>query len=113
MAATDPEKMKFAVTYPVAPAAQRFHVDGAVGGLTPQGLLAVSFYAELFPPPVETELIVSSDTKTPGEERFAKPQPAIQREIQTSIIMTLETARVLHAWLGEKVSQLHAARLEK
>lgn len=113
MAATDPEKMKFAVTYPVGPAARRFHVDGAVGGLTPQGLLAVSFYVEVFPPPVESEIVVSSDTKTPGEERFATPQPAIQREIQTSIIMTLNTARVLHTWLGEKVAQLDATRLEK
>ena len=48
----------------VSPFYKPVHVDGVYGGITPRGLLNVSFFSERFPIPKSTEFKLNHKSKT-------------------------------------------------
>jgi len=87
------------------------HCDGAVGNVTPSGLIFVGFYSERGAIP---QMMVHEITET-GEvgpehqdERVSKK--GIVREVEIGATMSVETATSFITWLQEKVDLIHKLR---
>lgn len=83
------------------------HVDGAVGGATPQGLMHIALYSERSPIP---RRVVNEITEA-GQVGAIVPEmmivrDALVREVEVDAIMTLPVAENLHKWLGERIADL-------
>lgn len=83
------------------------HVDGAHGGITPNGNIFFSAYSQRAPIPQITTQKVEADgsiTEEIREERVVKD--GIVREVEVGIMMDAATAEALHKWLGQKIAAL-------
>lgn len=83
------------------------HVDGALGGPTPVGLIHIALYSERFPIPLQSvheikEGIVQS---MPTE---SVSRDGIVREVEADLIMTPSVARTLAAWINDNLGRLEA-----
>jgi hypothetical protein len=80
------------------------HVDGAMGGITPAGLIFVSLYSER---PAIPQIMVHDVTETGqigperSEERVSKK--GIVREIEVGATMSVETAANFVKWLQDRI----------
>jgi len=80
------------------------HADGAIGSVTPAGLIFVSLYSERAAIP---QIMVHEITETGQvgsehlEERVAKK--GIVREVEIGAMMSIETAASIVKWLQEKI----------
>ena len=87
------------------------HVDGAIGSITPAGLIFVGLYSEQNAIP---QIMVHqiTDTGQVGsenqEERVGKK--GIVREVEVGAMMSLETATALVAWLQEQIKLVDTLR---
>jgi hypothetical protein len=83
------------------------HVDGVIGGPTPRGLLHMAFYSQRPPLP---KRIVQKITPTGqlGESVAEKMvvQDAIIREMDVDVIMSIDVAKQVHQWLGERLNEI-------
>lgn len=79
-----------------------FHVDGAFGGITPNGKIYTELYIQRYPTPkivtheIKNNLVVGDEIKREGKE-------GIVREIEAGMIMDVEVAKVLRDWLTKKI----------
>ena len=102
---------KYIFTYDYNPV----FINGAHGGVTPRGELVVNFYQERAPLPnsVTHEL---NPNGTIGSELTVEPEDlnrSLVRFVSTGIVVTQQTARELHYWLGEKIKELDALEQAK
>jgi hypothetical protein len=81
------------------------HVDGAIGGITPRGLLHVAIYSErpAIPQMMVHELDAAGNLGAPVE---VVSKPGIVRELEIDLLMGRDTLASLHQWLGEKLGEL-------
>jgi hypothetical protein len=80
------------------------YADGVFGGLSPSGMITMSFFNERVPLPTRIEHYVTEDGRVGGEDRSARQtRQGIVREVETEIVMTIDGARTLHEWLGERI----------
>jgi hypothetical protein len=87
------------------------HADGALGNVTPGGLIFVGFYSERAPIPqmmVHEITDVGQVGPERTEERISKK--GIIREVDVGAIMSVETAEHLVVWLQEKIDLVHKLR---
>ena len=83
------------------------HADGAYGGLTPYGGLFCCFYNDRLPIPEETvQTVGESGLLGPEVTEKTKISSGIQREVETCILMNLNTSKALHQWLEERIKIL-------
>lgn len=80
------------------------HADGALGGVTPADDIFFSFYVERPPIPKMVEQILNPDGSL-GAVVNASCREGIYREIQTGVVMSKTTARVLLARLVELLEE--------
>ena len=87
------------------------HTDGAIGNITPGGLIFVGFYSERAAIPQ----VMFHDITEGGqvgaerqEERITKK--GIVREIELGAMMSVETATSLITWLQEKIDLVQKLR---
>lgn len=85
------------------------HSDGVYGGTTPTGQINLFFFNERFPLPQQ---ISHSFTQAAGigeELRDARiTKTGIIREVEANMVMSLDSAKTLHQWLGDKIVELEA-----
>lgn len=86
------------------------HVDGAYGGLTARGFVAMSCYNERRPVPQQTELAVIqvSDGSTelgPETDERRTGKDGIIRELDATMYMSPEVARDVAHWLLSRVNE--------
>lgn len=81
------------------------HADGAIGGVTPRGLIHAAFYSERAAIPQETEVEVSP-TGSLGARVNQVGKDGIVRELDVDIMMSKRAARELRDWLTEKLSEI-------
>ena len=104
-------KFKYIFTYDYNPV----YTNGAHGGVTPRGELVVNFYQER--PPIPNA--VTNDLNpngTIGGEVAVEPEDlsrSLVRFVSNGVVMNCQTARELHAWLGEKVREMEALEQAK
>ena len=100
---------KYIFTYDYNPE----YVNGAHGGVSPRGELIMNFYLERAPLPNAVSHEINQNG-TIGAEAAVEPvdlKSSLVRYVSTGVVLSPQTARELHAWLGEKVHELDA--LEK
>jgi len=112
MSNKNPEfKFKYIFTYDYNPV----YVNGAHGGVTPRGELVVNFYQERQPLPnaITHEL---NPNGTIGKEVAVEPgdlNKSLVRFVSNGVVLTHQTARELHYWLGEKIKEMEAMELAR
>ena len=97
MAQRDPLQVE--IRFEQASQFRTIHVDGAWGGATPGGEIAVNVYNEHSPLPSSVTLTRTEDGKTSHEPTG---ETGIVRVIETELRMTPDVARTLATWLVEK-----------
>lgn len=81
------------------------HVDGCIGSITPQGNIHLSVFSER--PAIPRELTHKlTDNHEVGEIVERVSREGIVREMDADLILTLNTAKNIYQWLGEKINQL-------
>ena len=104
-------KFKYIFTYDYNPV----YVNGAHGGVTPRGELVVNFYQERQPLPnaITHEL---NPNGTIGKEVAVEPgdlNKSLVRFVSNGVVLTHQTARELHYWLGDKIKEMEAMELAR
>ncbi len=105
---TAPESIAF--EYIKSNAFRVIHVDGAVGGLTPQGRIHFAIYSErgAIPQRVVHTVLNADGSVQVGpeipEERVARQ--AIIRELEADIIVDVDTAKGLRDWLTRTINRV-------
>ena len=89
--------------YLKAPAFRTIHVDGAIGAMTPQGGIHFALYSERPAIPQQVAYQVRPDGAL-GDQETVVSRGGIVRELEVDAIMSIETAKSLHDWLGRKLS---------
>jgi hypothetical protein len=86
------------------------HADGAFGGLTPQGLVFVTLYAERPPIPTRIGYTVAQDGQGHiklgdelKEERVCRD--GIVRDLEVGVMMSVAVAESLRDWLSVRIAQ--------
>ena len=84
-----------------------YHVDGAFGGVTPQGLINLSLFAERVPIPKSSDFEILDDGKV-GKliQNSTDSKKGILREYQAGIYMDLAVAKSLVTLLNLKIKDL-------
>src|SRR5689334_2670906 len=88
------------------------HADGVIGGPTPNGFLQFSFYTERLPIPAMTEhaAIDAGGGRTKlGEEVRREGKIGVVRDVEVGVIMTVDMATKLRAWLDVQIPKAAAA----
>jgi len=95
---------KYIFTYDYNPV----YVNGAHGGVSPRGELIMNFYLERAPLPNSVSHEITQNG-TIGAESAMEPedlQSSLVRYVSNGVVLSPQTARDLHAWLGEKINEL-------
>lgn len=80
------------------------HVDGAMGGLTPGGLLHAAVYSERGAIPTLVEAIVAPDGSVVSQEVKASRRGVV-REIDADLVMSIQTAIEFRDWLDKTIKR--------
>lgn len=83
------------------------YVNGAYGGVSPQGEINVNFYLERRGLPKYHEFFV--DEKGKLTEKSIEPadhQHSMVRVVENGVTLSLAGAKNIHEWLGKKIVEL-------
>ena len=87
------------------------HMDGAIGGGTPNGYVHMSIFSERPPIPKRVVYHIEAGSRMGAEileERDVRD--AVVRELELDCIMSVETAEALHNWLAQTIAKVRDAR---
>jgi hypothetical protein len=81
------------------------HVDGALGSITPRGLIHFAVYSE------RPAILQSAEHDISPEGQLGDPvtqegKQGIVRELDADLVMTKQTATELRDWLNTRISEL-------
>lgn len=87
------------------------HTDGAVGNVTPAGLIFVGLYSERAPIP-QMMIHEVTDAGQVGTERQEErvSKKGIVREVEIGAMMNVDVATAFVTWLEEKIDLIHKLR---
>lgn len=96
--------MKVKIIYNKKPDFSLKYVNGAVGGLGPQGEIFINFFCEKMAISEENfEILDKTRINLPKEE--LEDTKIIVRDIETGVIMNRDRAMELYTWLGKNLNQ--------
>ena len=84
------------------------YINGAQGGINPQGEVVINFYLERSALPVSQTYGIE-DGKLSAQEIESEPsdlQNSFVRVIENGIVMNYQTAKEIHKWLGNHIAIL-------
>jgi len=86
------------------------YCTGAFGGVTPKNEVVLNFFMERQPIPYSETRQINKDGSL-GNIIEVEPENDLHtvdivRYVETGVIMDLETAKEIHAWLGENIEAL-------
>lgn len=81
--------------------------EGVFGGVSPSGYINMALFNERFPLPTHLEYVVT-DAGNLGDEILEARvgRDSIIREVETEVVLSLDGAKKMHAWLGRKIDEL-------
>lgn len=82
--------------------------NGVYGGIAPQGEIVLNFYFERQPLPYAETIQLSEDGK-PLDGKVTKPENHdlnVIRYVSSGVVLSLESAKSIHDWLGHKIKAL-------
>lgn len=86
------------------------YVNGAQGGVNPQGEIVVNFYFERLAVPIDQTQLLTEDGRL-GNVVKNKPEDlnhSFVRYIENGVVMNLQTAKSIHDWLGKQIAILES-----
>lgn len=86
------------------------HADGALGGITPRGLVHLTFYNERAAIPRLGIREFDEMSQTAGPEKYAESKAGIVRELEFDVLMDETTAHELRDWLNRRLEDLATMR---
>ena len=84
------------------------YVNGAQGGINPQGEIIINFYLERNALPNSLTIEFEENKNTPKEIE-TEPKDlnnSFVRYIENGVILNYQTAKEIHKWLGNHIEQL-------
>ena len=84
------------------------HVDGAVGSITPSGLIHAALYSERAPIPRMAAHLVDEDGRL-GPPTEQDIRSGIVREVEVSLLLSRSSAEALRGWLDGQIEALDKA----
>ncbi len=84
------------------------YVNGAHGGLTPQGEFVINFYLERSALP-NSQTFSLIENRLDNEEINSEPidlNNSFVRVIENGVLMNYQTAKAIHKWLGEHIANV-------
>lgn len=87
------------------------HVDGAIGGITPRGMIHAAIYNERPAIPQVTEQEVSPEGVL-GAQTLSEGKEGVVRELDVDLVMSKQAAIELRDWLAKRVSELDKLEAE-
>lgn len=83
------------------------HADGAIGSVTPAGLIHMAIYNERAPIPRETTHLVTADGRLSDViHDKTVSRSGIVREMDVDVIMSVPAAKEMAKWLGDQINKL-------
>ncbi len=79
------------------------HVDGAIGGITPRGLIHMAVYSER-PPIPKTTTHELTDTGLLGAMFNSEVKEGIVREMEADLMLSIQAATELRDWLTKNLN---------
>jgi len=104
-----PSKIEF--KYVFDDAYNPVYANGAVGGVSPKGEVSINFYVERPAVPRTQIYQLAADGKI-GPEIAREPShehPFAIRFVTAGVTLSLESAKAIHAWLGNQIRTLESA----
>lgn len=107
------KKQKIAFKYIYSDTYNPVYANGAVGGLSTQGEIVANFYLERQPVLRSQVHDLTPDGQLGDEISRDPPATDLQvvRFVTTGVVLSLETARRVHDWLGKAIVQLDQAKV--
>lgn len=97
--------------YVKSPSFRTVHVDGMIGGPTPNGNVHAAFFSERPAIPTSTKFEVTADGTLGSEvEGGREGREGYVRELDVDCVFTVETAKRFRDWLDESIRFLEARR---
>ncbi len=97
--------------YIKSPSFRSVHVDGAIGGVTPRGLIHMALFSERPAIPTKTVSDVLDSGRLGEEIRdLREGKSGIAREMEVDLFLGLDTAKEIRIWLDTRIQELEAAR---
>ena len=84
------------------------HADGAVGSLTPRGLLHMTLYNERPAIPKRGVRDISEDQETLSPEKITETIGGVVRELEVDVMMSETFALELRDWLNKRLGDFAA-----
>ena len=81
------------------------HVDGAIGGVTPNGNIHMALFSERSAIPRKVEMNVNKNG-TLGDERSRSGLSGVVRDMEVDVILSEPIARNIREWLDSNISKL-------
>ncbi len=84
------------------------YVNGAQGGINPQGEIVIDFYLERNALPISQTFEIEDD-KLIAKEIETEPKDlknSFVRVIENGVVLNYQTAKEIHNWLGNHISKL-------
>jgi hypothetical protein len=106
-AGAGPIKIEFA--FMKSPLCRVIHVDGAWGGITGHGDINMALFSEHREPPPSSKYNINRQTGEMTEELGANTGTLV-REIEVQVVMNLDVAIALRAWLDERIETVGKTR---
>jgi hypothetical protein len=85
------------------------YINGAHGGVSPRGEIIANFYLERQPLPNEITHAINPDGSIGADVIEVDPEnlnSIIVRYVSSGVVLNLQNAKALHAWLGDKIEEL-------
>jgi hypothetical protein len=109
---SEEENQKVAFDYIKSQQFRVIHVDGAIGGVTPSGLLHFALYSER--PAIPRRIVHRVDGSGrlgAGIDELMESRQSIVREMDVDVIATIEVAVSLRDWLTQKIEDHETRKL--
>jgi len=106
------KKQTIEVHNKISPLFQQISIDGAFGGITPQGKINLNFFAERLPIPKSSIFEISGNKTAKKISDSPDSKKGIIREYSFGVYMNLNTAKGISLWLQEQVEKMEAAQKE-
>lgn len=90
---------------------RELHVDGAFGGLAPDGTIRMAVYSERQAIPNVEKRLVKPDN-TLGDQIGEEKKYEFVRIVQASLVFNTETAKSFINWLGDRIKELEQFKEE-
>ena len=84
------------------------HVDGAWGGISPDGYIQMAIFSERRAIPRRVVYQLSEGRVGPEIER--EERPGLVREVEADLVMSLEAAVAIREWLDGRIEMLRELR---